>query len=117
MEERTEWRGQNEKSREMADLLVLQRPAKSLQNGAGFSVKPPTVATFIEKYNNLKFGAKFQQYLRNNILVMYVSCNCKYVYHKTKKLDENYFTNILTVMTLIPLSFRTTPFCISRFYT
>ena len=98
MEERTEWRGKNEKRREMADLLVLQRPAKSLQNGAGISGKPPTVATFIEKYN-LKFGAEFQQYLRNNILVMYVSCNCKYVYHKTKKLDENYFTNIVTVTT------------------
>ena len=25
--------------REIADLLVLLRPAKSLQNGAGFSVK------------------------------------------------------------------------------
>ena len=28
-----------EKTREVADLLVLPRPAKSLQNGAGFSGK------------------------------------------------------------------------------
>ena len=49
MEERTEWRGQSEsqigeeKSREVADLLVLPNQqvesAKSLQNGAGFSRK------------------------------------------------------------------------------
>ena len=46
MEERTGWRGQNEsqiggeeKRSEMADLLVLPRPAKSMQNGADFSGK------------------------------------------------------------------------------
>ena len=45
MEERTEWRGESEsqigeeKSREVADLLVLPRSGKSLQNGAGFSRK------------------------------------------------------------------------------
>ena len=38
MEERTERESDN-KRREMADLLVPQRPAKSLQNGAGFSGK------------------------------------------------------------------------------
>ena len=38
MEERTGWRGQNEsKIEEVACLLVLPRPAKSLQNGTGFS--------------------------------------------------------------------------------
>ena len=44
MEERTGWRGQNEsqqeeKRREMADFMVLPRPAKSVQNGKGFSGK------------------------------------------------------------------------------
>ena len=34
--------GEKEKSREMADLLVLPRPAKGLQNGAGFSGKTST---------------------------------------------------------------------------
>ena len=37
-EDRTRVR-QEEKKREMADLLVLPRPAKSVQNGAGFSRK------------------------------------------------------------------------------
>ena len=44
MEEKTGWRGQNEsqiggEEKKMADLLVLPRPAKSVQNGAGFSEK------------------------------------------------------------------------------
>ena len=38
MEERTE-REPDRRRREVADLLVLLRPAKSLQNGAGFSRK------------------------------------------------------------------------------
>ena len=38
MEERTE-RESDRRRREMADLIVLPRPAKSLQNGAGFSGK------------------------------------------------------------------------------
>ena len=36
MEERTE-RESDSRKREVADLLVLPRPAKILQNGAGFS--------------------------------------------------------------------------------
>ena len=40
MEDKTQRQGQSEsRRREMADLLVLPRPAKSLQNGAGFSRK------------------------------------------------------------------------------
>ena len=44
MKERTGWQDrtkvrQKEKRREMADLLVLPRPEKSVQNGAGFSKK------------------------------------------------------------------------------
>ena len=38
MEERTE-RESDSRRREVTDLLVLQRPAKSLQNGTGFSRK------------------------------------------------------------------------------
>ena len=38
MEERTE-RESDRRRREMADLLVLPRSAKSVQNGAGFSGK------------------------------------------------------------------------------
>ena len=38
MEERTE-RESDSRRREVADLLVLPRPAKSMQNGAGFSGK------------------------------------------------------------------------------
>ena len=38
MEEKTE-RESDSRRREMADLLVLPRPAKSVQNGAGFSGK------------------------------------------------------------------------------
>ena len=41
MEERTE-READRRRREMADLLVLPRPAKSVQNGAGFSGKTGT---------------------------------------------------------------------------
>ena len=41
MEERTE-RESDSRRREMADLLVLLRPAKSVQNGAGFSGKTGT---------------------------------------------------------------------------
>ena len=40
IEERAGWRGQSESNRrrrEVADLLVLPRPAKSLQNGTDFS--------------------------------------------------------------------------------
>ena len=37
MKKRTEWRESDRRRREMADLLVLPRPAKSVQNGAGFS--------------------------------------------------------------------------------
>ena len=44
MEERIGWQEQNksqiggeEKRREVEDLLVLPRPAKSMQDGAGFS--------------------------------------------------------------------------------
>ena len=36
---RTERESDRRRKREMADLLVLPRPAKSLQNGAGFSGK------------------------------------------------------------------------------
>ena len=46
MKERMGWRGQSEsqiggkeKRKEMADLMVLPRPAKSVQNGAGLSGK------------------------------------------------------------------------------
>ena len=39
MEGRTGWRGQNESQIEVTDLLVLPRPAKSVQNGEGFSGK------------------------------------------------------------------------------
>ena len=41
MEDRTE-REPDSRRREMADLLVLPRPAKSVQNGAGFSQKTGT---------------------------------------------------------------------------
>ena len=30
---------ESDKRREVGDLLVLQRPAKSMQNGVGFSIK------------------------------------------------------------------------------
>ena len=43
MEEKTDWRGQSEsqigEEKKMAALLVLPRPAKSLQIDAGFSRK------------------------------------------------------------------------------
>ena len=35
----TKWGGQSESQREVADLLVLPKPAKSLQNGAGLNRK------------------------------------------------------------------------------
>ena len=45
MEEKTGWQGQSKNQivggerKEMVDLLVLPRPAKSVKNGAGFSRK------------------------------------------------------------------------------
>ena len=44
MEEKIKWRGQNEsrivgEEKKVADLLVLPRPKKRVQNGAGFSGK------------------------------------------------------------------------------